>query len=280
MLNPSCGGQLRELGVKVCVMPGGDTQLYAAFTECRDHIDRFMQSGGLYVGSCGGFGYLTSDSYNMQDSSSTKFVFVARMLNVIEAERGPVFGVGNMTPRANQTPAQVMKLPNGGPYSGNGAAVLVSLSDGGVGGYAGGFPATKLPPGADAIQHFAEVDGQPVAGVHIHAAGRNVLGFVYHPEFELGLPEDAAASTGLFARQVLQPGDMHDLPMLQLEMWRSFGKRLLHAMATAQLPVKAGVAIPTSLEYRNPKTGVLWKMVSGQPALVPVPAPKSGFLYV
>eukprot|EP00929_Paragymnodinium_shiwhaense_P057657 TRINITY_DN28865_c0_g1_i3.p1 TRINITY_DN28865_c0_g1~~TRINITY_DN28865_c0_g1_i3.p1 ORF type:complete len:238 (+),score=0.88 TRINITY_DN28865_c0_g1_i3:426-1139(+) len=188
MLNPSCGGQLRELGVKVCVMPGGDTQLYAAFTECRDHIDRFMQSGGLYVGSCGGFGYLTSDSYNMQDSSSTKFVFVARMLNVIEAERGPVFGVGNMTPRANQTPAQVMKLPNGGPYSGNGAAVLVSLSDGGVGGYAGGFPATKLPPGADAIQHFAEVDGQPVAGVHIHAAGRNVLGFVYHPEFELGLP--------------------------------------------------------------------------------------------
>ena len=120
MLDPQCGGRLRALGIKVFAMPGGDTQLYAAFTECRDHIQAFLQAGGLYVGSCGGFGYLTNTSYIMKNETTPSYTMRSTMLDVFAAERGPVFGLGNTTPLVNQTPADVMASPNGGPYSGNG----------------------------------------------------------------------------------------------------------------------------------------------------------------
>ena len=270
MLDPNCGGRLRELGVKVFVMPGGDTQLYAAFTECRDHVNGFIGGGGLFVGSCGGFGYLTSKAFNMHNQTDTSNVFFTTMLDVLPAERGPVFGVGNMTPMVNQTPADVMRLPSGGPYGEpHGAAVLVTLSDGAVGGYAGGSTAAgKRPLDVDIFQRFSQVQGEPVAAMHAHGHGRNVLGFVYHPELEIGLPEVAAESVGVFARQVLQPGDTHDLPLLQLRMWQSFGRRLLTAMETAKLPVGSSVAIPEILRYQNPATGTVWRRVKGEAALV------------
>lgn len=268
MLDPGCGGRLRELGVKIFTMPGGDTQLYGAFEECRDHIQTFLRDGGLYVGSCGGFGYLSSLSHNMKSDTEASFTFLTTMLDVIPSSIGPVFDLGNMTPLDGQTPADVMKLPNGGPYSG-GAAVLAQLSDGRVGGYAGGFPnATVLPEDADILQRFSQVDGEPIAAVHVRGEGRNVLGFVYHPEFELGLPEAEAANTGLFARQVLQPGDTHDLPMLQFKMWKYFAGKLLMAMGAANLTVDPAVAVPDTLRYRSPRTGIVWKMVAGEPALV------------
>lgn len=268
LLDPNCGGRLRELGVKIFTMPGGDTQLYAAFKEGRDHIQHFIQRGGLYVGSCGGFGYLSSRAYTMKPTGEPYYLFLTTMLDVIPEQKGPVFLLGNWTPLQGQTPADVMKMPNGGPYI-PGEAVLAQLSDGQVAGYAGGSPATSVPDDADVFERFSQVEGQPIAGVHVHGKGRNILGFVYHPEFELGLPAADAVNVGLFARQALQPGDTHDLPMLQLTMWRYFAKKLLKAMEMARLVVGPTVTIPDSLRYRNPKTGTVWQMVKGQPALVP-----------
>merc|ERR1711920_439829 len=65
VLDPNCGGLLFKLGVKVFVMPGGNTQLYAGVTDSRNHIQQFIGDGGLFVGSCGGFGYMTSPSHNL-----------------------------------------------------------------------------------------------------------------------------------------------------------------------------------------------------------------------
>lgn len=268
MLDPECGGRLRDRGVKVFAMPGGDTQLYAGFTECRDHIQEFLKGGGLYVGSCGGFAYLTSLSHNMQNDTEPSFDLLSTYLDVFPANKGPVFDLGNMTPLEGQTPADVMSLPNGGPYS-SGLAVLSRLSDGSVGGYAGGFPALDVPTDAHIFQRFGEVPGQPMAAVHLHGEGRNILGFVYHPEFELGLPEGDAASTGLFARAALQPGDAHNLPLLQFGMWRHFARKLFSAMAIAGLPLEPTIRIPDILRYRSAKTGIVWKMVDGRSELVP-----------
>merc|ERR1712039_875166 len=146
---------------------------------------------------------------------------------------------------------------------------LAKLSDGRIGGYGGGFPATSLPLDAEVLQRFRQVKGEPAASVHIHGKGRNVLAFVYHPEDELGLPTDPASETGLYIRQVLQANDNRSLPLLQFYMWRYFAGKLLHAMETAQLPVRSAVTIPQTLRYQNPQTGVWWKMVKGQCELMP-----------
>lgn len=204
----------------------------------------------------------------MQNNTEPMYDFLSTYLDVFKAQQGPVFDLGNLTPLEGQTPADVMKLPNGGPYE-KGPAVLAQLSDGAVGGYAGGFPPTEVPEDTEVLQRFSQVKGEPIAAVHLHGEGRNVLGFVYHPEFELGLPWDDAWNLGLFARILLQPGDTHDLPMLQFKMWRYFAEKLLSAMAMAKLPVGPSVTIPDTLRYRSPKTGIMWKMVEGKPELVP-----------
>jgi len=269
MLDPQCGGRLRELGVKVFAMPGGDTQWYAGFTECRDHIQEFIQGGGLYVGSCGGFGYLTSLSHKMKNSTEPVGDEFSTYLDVFPAAKGPVFDLGKLTPLEGQTPADVIKLPHGGPYVYPDAAVLAQLSDGAVGAYAGGFPPTEVTEDTEVLQRFSQVKGEPVAAVHLHGEGRNILAFVYHPEFELGLSLEDAFDLGVWVRMFLQPGDTHDLPMLQFKMWRYFAEKLLRAMAMAKLPVGPSVTIPDTLRYRSPKSGIMWKMVEGKPELVP-----------
>lgn len=101
----------------------------------------------------------------------------------------------------------------------------------------------------------------------MHGKGRNVLGYVYHPEFEMGLPDPEAWNTGLFARIGLQPGDQHNLPMIHLKMWQSFGQKLLSAMALAELPVGPSVKVPDTLRYRR-YDGIVWKMVPDKNELV------------
>jgi len=243
-------------------MPGGDAPLYAMFDECRDNIEQFLQRGGLYVGSCGGFNYLSSLTHNMQNDTAIAYDMVRTALNVIPSAAGPVFDLGHISPLEGQQP------PVGGAYE-PGPSVLAELSDGRIGGYGGGLPATSLPHDAEVLQRFSQVKGEPAASVHIHGKGRNVLAFVYHPEYELGLPTDPAAETGLYIRQVTQPNDNRSLPMLQFQMWRYFAGRLLRAMDVAQLPVRSAVTVPSSLRYQNPKTGVWWKMIEGQSELIP-----------
>eukprot|EP00811_Abedinium_folium_P003828 NODE_13520_length_1161_cov_2.569632.p1 GENE.NODE_13520_length_1161_cov_2.569632~~NODE_13520_length_1161_cov_2.569632.p1 ORF type:complete len:341 (-),score=34.60 NODE_13520_length_1161_cov_2.569632:37-1059(-) len=273
LLGPKCGGRMRDLGVKVFVMPGGDTQEYAGITESRDHVQAFINGGGLFVGSCGGFGYLSSVAPNLGDLTHVAFVEYSTYLDILGYQEGPVWYVGFMSPLPNETAADSFK--KFGPYS-KGGAVLTHLSDGLLGGYAGGFPAMELPKDAEVLQRFDEVDrlpggakGQPMASVHVHGSGRNVLGFVYHPEFEWGLPNQTAWDTGLFGRILLQDGDTHNLPMIQLKMWQYFGEKLLSAMQEANLPVSSlSKKIPDTLRYRR-FDGVTWKMVEGKNELVP-----------
>lgn len=63
----SCGGRLHELGVHIFAMPGGNA--YDLQTSAgpmgKQHINSFIDAGGLYVGTCAGF-YFAAQSYVWQ----------------------------------------------------------------------------------------------------------------------------------------------------------------------------------------------------------------------
>lgn len=214
---------------------------------------------------------MSSSSDNLKDETAVGFRVKSTYLDVIEEQKGPIWYVGKMSPLPNETAADAFE--KFGPWEAP-VATLTQLSDGLLAGYAGGASATKLPHDAEVLQRFlvdklpGGVQGQPMASVHVHGHGRNLLGFVYHPEFEWGLPWDEAWDTGLFGRITLQPGDTHSLPMLQLKMWSYFAEKLLRAMRTADLPVDARIKIPSTLQYRR-FDGIVWKMVEGENELVP-----------
>jgi len=64
MKDADCGGKMKDFGVKLFVMPGGNaynTQR-ALHAEGRDNINNFINRGGTYIGTCAGF-YLAASEY-------------------------------------------------------------------------------------------------------------------------------------------------------------------------------------------------------------------------
>jgi len=68
MRNADCGGKMSEFGVKIFAMPGGNAYNTQKSVEAegKANILRFIDNGGLYVGTCAGF-YFAASGYWWQD---------------------------------------------------------------------------------------------------------------------------------------------------------------------------------------------------------------------
>ena len=69
--SPGCGGRLLELGVQIFAMPGGNAYNLQASAGAagKVHLLRFIDGGGLYVGTCAG-AYYAAEGYFWQEGEA------------------------------------------------------------------------------------------------------------------------------------------------------------------------------------------------------------------
>lgn len=182
--NADCGGKMKEFGVKIFAMPGGNaynTQR-SVKADGKANILNFIDAGGLYVGTCAGF-YFAASGYWWQDGQSG----------------GGEFHWPNVLGRVPEVEGSITTIQDDAASPGY---KLTSIDNGLNAIYWGGptvgwrktsassFPGTVLA-------RYTEVSGDLLAAVHVNDKSHgNLLLFSAHFEAEEGI---GIKNTGLTA---------------------------------------------------------------------------------
>jgi glutamine amidotransferase-like uncharacterized protein len=175
MKNSECGGRMAEFGVKIFAMPGGNaynTQRSIQDTG-KSNILKFIDNGGLYVGTCAGF-YLVAESYWWQDGE----------------QGGGEFNWPNLLGRFPEVEGSITDIWDDSVSPGY---KLTSIDNGLHAIYWGGptrgwhRTSESGTPGS-VLARYSDVPGAPLAAVHVNNKSHgNLLLFSAHFEAEDGI---------------------------------------------------------------------------------------------
>lgn len=174
MKNNACGGSMAKFGVKIFGMPGGNA--YNTQESIEDtgkaNILKFIDAGGMYVGTCAGF-YLAASSYFWQEGESG----------------GGEFAWPNMLGRFPEVEGSITDIMDDAESPG----YKLTGIDNGLkaiywGGPTMGWRRTKASqtPGT-VLARYADVAGDLLAAVHVNDDNGNLLLFSAHFEAEVGI---------------------------------------------------------------------------------------------
>jgi len=183
-----CGGKMSQLGVKMFGMPGGNaynTQV-SVQKSGKSNILKFIDAGGLYVGTCAGF-YFAAGSYWWQNGE----------------QGGGEFSWPNLLSRFPEVEGSITSIRDD---SANPGYKLTGLDNGLKaiywGGPTRGWKKTSASgtPGT-VLARYSDVPGNLMAAVHVNDKSHgNLLLFSAHFEAEEGI---GIRNTGLTSDQQL-----------------------------------------------------------------------------
>jgi glutamine amidotransferase-like uncharacterized protein len=222
MKNADCGGKMSDFGVKMVVFPGGNAYNTQKSVQAQGkaNVLKFIDNGGLYVGTCAGF-YFAASSYWWQDGEQGGGEFQwPNLLGRFPEVEGSIVDIwdDSVSPGYKLTGIDngLKAIYWGGPTRG-----WKRTS-------AGGLPGTVLA-------RYSDVKGDLMAAIHVNdKAHGNLLLFSAHFEAEEGV---GIRNTGLTSS-------------MQLANWQYRAQQI---QAAAQMEF----TIPSALPSRSTDDSVM-----------------------
>jgi hypothetical protein len=181
----NCGGKLRQLGVSIFAMPGGNAydEQRSSGAEGKANLLSFLSSGGLYVGTCAGFYYASSAYWWEADRDGGEYVW-PNLLGVFPEVEG---SISSIIDDEDSPGYKLTALDNG----------LHAIYWGGP---TRGWKRTPATVPGTVLARFTSIPGSLPAAVHVDDKDGNRLLFSAHFEAEEGV---GIFNTGLTPAQTL-----------------------------------------------------------------------------
>lgn len=167
--NKDCGGSMKELGVKIFAMPGGNAYNTQTSVEAigKRYISAFIDAGGMYVGTCAGFFFASTGYFWENDEASGGEYHWPNLLARFPETEGPIKAIHD---DAGNPPYKLTGLDNG----------LKAIYWGGP---TLGMRDTSAKAPGTTLLHYSDVPGNLLAAVHVNDGTHgNLLLFSVHLE--------------------------------------------------------------------------------------------------
>lgn len=170
----SCGGAMKQLGVEIFAMPGGNAYKAQSSVQSTGKINilNFIDEGGLYVGTCAGFFFASSGYFWEAGSPAGGEYHWPNLLGRFPVTEGPITAIHD---DAGNPPYKLTGLDNG----------LKAIYWGGP---TRGWRSTDARVPGTTLLHYSDVPGNLLAAVHVNDTSYgNLLLFSVHLEAEPGI---------------------------------------------------------------------------------------------